>query len=64
MTMQLEVPLFQDDLTFFSQKNKPWASSFPTFQTICHQRLLQIYDAVLQGQAGLVGYFSKRTVGR
>lgn len=48
MTMQLEVPLFQDDLTFFSQKKqKTWASSFPTFQTICHQRLLQIYDAVL-----------------
>lgn len=63
--MQLEVPLlsFLIKTTHLLTK-KSWASSFSTFQTICHQRLLQIYDAVLQGQAGLAGYFSQRMVGR
>lgn len=68
MSVQLEAPPFavfpNRELTYLSSHKRTWASSFPTFQAICHQRLLQIYDSVLQGQAGLVGYFSERTACR
>lgn len=66
MSVQLEVsPLAvfpNQELTHLYSYKRAWALSFPTFQAICHQRLVQIFDTVLPGQAGLVGYSSQRSV--